>query len=455
MELQTFLEKCKSSEVYDIPEWYPWQLEAIEKGIFNRRSMVISTPTGSGKSVFAEIFTHYQMSAGNKILYLIPWIAPAGERACSIKQKNDRLGFSEKVILMAGRIYEVQLSEEDLPREKQLDAFPYNFDVIVSTPEMFDKFARIQPSILTDFKAIVIDEVHLLSEMYRGATLDKLAAVLLHETKDLQVLAMSATISNAKQLSQWLDAELIALDPSERPIRLYSCVAYPNPEVRGEIDYLWQNSSPPPSIPDFLSIGNIHVGHTQALKVISQEICARTKKSFSDSGQSIVFVNSRDKSVRFAMSFRKFLQENSVSEYYDEKEIAEEFKILLGDKKGRDAYIPKDLRALVKYGIGYHNAKMSLLQRSIVERLFREHRIHTLFSTSTLSLGVNLPVDVVVIPELEYPQGVELTKLLATQMMGRAGRKGVRKLKGESPGAFAILLESSPFIAQKAREKYL
>lgn len=455
MEIQTFLEKCKSSEVYDIPEWYSWQLEAIKKGIFKKRNMIISTPTGSGKSIFAEIVTHYRMSLGNRVLYLIPWIAPAEERAGSIKQKNDRLKFSKRIILMAGRIYEIQLSEKGLPVEKQLDAFPYNFDVIVSTPEMFDKFVRIQPSIVTDFKTVVIDEVHLLSEMLRGATLDKLIATLLHETKDLQVLAMSATISNAKQLAPWLDAELIALDPSDRPVKLYSCVAYPDPEKLGEVGYLWQNDSPPPSVPDFLLTENVHVSSTQALKVISQKTCSKIRKSFNDSGQSIIFVNSRDKSVRFAMSFRKFLEMNSTSEYYSENEITKKIRALLGDRKGRGAYIPKGLKGLLRYGIGYHNAKMSLLQRSVIEKLFREHYIHTLFSTSTLSLGVNLPADVVIIPELEYPQGIELTRLLATQMMGRAGRKGVRKRRGEAPDAYAILLESTRFLAQKAREKYL
>jgi superfamily II DNA or RNA helicase len=455
MKTQTFLEKCKSSEVYDIPEWYSWQLEAIKKGIFEERNMVISTPTGSGKSIFAEIVTHYQISLGNKVLYLIPWIAPAEERAGSIKQKNDRLGFSKRIILMAGRIYEIQLSGKGLPDNKQLEAFPYNFDVIVSTPEMFDKFVRIQPSIITEFKTVVIDEIHLLSEMLRGATLDKLIATLLYENKDLQVLAMSATISNAKQIAQWLGAELIALDPSDRPVKLYPCVAYPNPEKLGEVGYLWQNGSPPPSVPDFLPTENIHVSSTQALKIISQKICSKIRKSFNSSGQSIIFVNSRDKSVRFAMSFRNFLETNSNSRYYSEKEITEKIRTLFGERKGRGAYISKGLKNLLKYGIGYHNARMSLLQRSAIERLFREHHIHTLFSTSTLSLGVNLPADVVIIPELEYPQGIELTKLLATQMMGRAGRKGVRKRKGETPDAYAILLESSRFLAQKTREKYL
>ncbi|MGD2247545.1 MAG: DEAD/DEAH box helicase [Candidatus Methanofastidiosia archaeon] len=454
MKLQKFLEKCKRNDVYDIPDWYSWQQEAIEKGIFKGSNMIISTPTGSGKSIFAEIVTHYQTFLGNKVLYLIPWIAPAEERASSIKQKNEELGFSKKVILMAGRIYEIQLKGE-LADKEQLDAFPYDFDVIVSTPEMFDKFVRIQPNIVKYFSTVVIDEIHLLSEVLRGATLDKLIAILLHEAKDLQVLAMSATISNGDDLARWLNAELITLDPSDRPVKLYSCVVYADPNESGKVGYLWQNDSPPLSIPDFLCIGNISSTSSQSLKIISQRIYNKIRESFNNSGQSIVFVNSRDKSVRFAMSFRKFIETSSICEYFSEDEITNIIRGFLGDKKGRDAYIQKDLRNILKYGIGYHNAKLSLLQRSVIEKLFREHHIHTLFSTSTLSLGVNLPADVVVIPELEYPQGVELTNLLATQMMGRAGRKGVRKNKGENRDAFAILLESSRFLAKKAQRRYL
>jgi ATP-dependent DNA helicase HFM1/MER3 len=100
---------------------------------------------------------------------------------------------------------------------------------------------------------------------------------------------------------------------------------------------------------------------------------------------------------------------------------------------------------MIPQGIAFHNASLSLQDRSIVERLFLELKIKVLCTTSTLSMGINLPARLVVIKSTQCYRGSmkgyqEYTKIETDQMMGRAGRPPF-----DNQGTVVIMTEKSNY----------
>ena len=181
----------------------PGQAKAVNAGLLERQSLLICTPTASGKTLIAELaIMNSIIRRLGKAIYIAPLKALATEK---YKMFLDRYQAYANIALSIG----------DLDKQESHLA---EYDVIITTSEKLDSLIRHNSQWLKDVATVVIDEIHLLNDPSRGPTLEILLTILKDTLPKAQFIGLSATIGNPAELAKWLGAELIADD--WRPVKL-------------------------------------------------------------------------------------------------------------------------------------------------------------------------------------------------------------------------------------------
>lgn len=169
------------------------------KYIFDE-NVLICAPTGSGKSLVAEIAAFYNaLIKKEKVLYVVPLKALAKERYQKFLEYNTNIKIS------------LSSSDYDENYEKLGRS-----DILITTSEKADSIIRHDPSWLKEVSLLIADEIHLINEYDRGPTLE--FVITYFKIKKAKILGLSATIGNKEELAEWLNAKLIF--SSERPVKL-------------------------------------------------------------------------------------------------------------------------------------------------------------------------------------------------------------------------------------------
>ncbi|MDR1690850.1 MAG: DEAD/DEAH box helicase, partial [Candidatus Methanoplasma sp.] len=384
-------------------ELFPPQAEALPIAV-SGRNLIVAIPTAGGKSLIGFIpAMNTVLRERGKVLYIVPLKALASEKKDDLEKFSD-LGI--KVMMSSG-----DLDSDD---GKLADA-----DIIVATSEKADSMMRHGSKWMDGVKLVIADEVHLIHDPGRGPTLEIILTKLMRKNPDMQIIALSATISNAEDLARWLDAELITSD--WRPIPLKEGVYY-----NGEI-----------SFDDFSSI---------EVTGSKDEIWNMMEQVVKAGGQCMVFVNTRRSTESLAVKYSdkmKVLAGRELSE--------KESDILEGDSEATS--VGKKLAACVSCGMAFHNAGLTYKQRRYVEDNFRNGNIKCIVATPTLAAGINLPARRVIVRDthrFESNAGnVPISVMEVKQMCGRAGRPGY------DPYGEAVLVGKSYNDYERLMEDYV
>ncbi len=359
-------------------ELHPPQAEALPIAL-SGKNLIAAIPTASGKSLIGFIpAINTVLRKGGKVLYIVPLKALASEK------KDDLEKFSSLGI-------NVMMSSGDLDSDdgKLADA-----DIIVATSEKADSMMRHGSKWIDGVKLVIADEIHLIHDPGRGPTLEIILTKLMRRNKDVQIIALSATISNAEDLALWLNAELVTSD--WRPIPLKEGVYY-----NGEISF------------DDCSSIEVPLSKDNIWDMIQQVI--------NDGGQCMIFVNTRRSTESLAVKYSDKMKQLAGREL-SEKEM----EILEGDAESTS--VGKKLSACVRCGMAFHNAGLTYKQRKYVEDNFRNGNIKCIVATPTLAAGINLPARRVIVRDthrFESNAGnVAISVMEVKQMCGRAGRPG-------------------------------
>ncbi|MBN1157125.1 DEAD/DEAH box helicase [Candidatus Woesearchaeota archaeon] len=196
-------------------ELRPSQEKAINAGLLEGKNLLVCTPTASGKTVIAEMaFMKAILEKEAKAVYIVPLKALATEKHKEFKEKY-------------GKTIKIALSIGDFDSaEPRLE----HYDLIICTAEKLDSLIRHYVPWLSKVKCVIVDEVHLLNDPGRGPTLEILITILRQLLKEMQLIALSATIGNPEELAEWLGAELVIDD--WRPVRLDKGIYYD-----GEVEF--------------------------------------------------------------------------------------------------------------------------------------------------------------------------------------------------------------------------
>jgi helicase len=181
----------------------PSQIKSLNSGLLDGKNLLVCTPTGSGKTLIAEIAAmHNVYNNIGKAIYIVPLKSLATEKYQLFREKYP----DRKTALSIG---DTDSSDTHLA----------TYDIIVCTAEKLDSLIRHKAPWLRDVKVVVIDEIHLLNDSGRGPTLEILITILRHVLKNIQIIGLSATIGNPQELADWLDANLV--EDSWRPVTLH------------------------------------------------------------------------------------------------------------------------------------------------------------------------------------------------------------------------------------------
>ncbi|MEA1930344.1 MAG: ATP-dependent DNA helicase [Euryarchaeota archaeon] len=391
-----------------IEELYPPQAEAVEAGLTDGESLVASVPTASGKTLIAELAMLSAIERGGKALYIVPLRALASEKKTEFERWEDH-GIS--VGVSTGNY---ESSGEWLASR----------DIIVATSEKVDSLVRNNAGWIDQLSCVVADEVHLVDDRNRGPTLEVTLAKLRQINPGLQVVALSATVGNADEVADWLDAELVHSE--WRPIDLRMGVHFGN-----AINF------------DDGSQREVPVEGSQ------RQTEALVGDTLDEGGSTLVFVNSR-RNAESAAKRQGGVVERRLDgdEKADLQDLAEEIRGV------SDTETSDDLADCIENGAAFHHAGLASEHRSLVEDAFRDRLLKVICATPTLAAGVNTPSRRVIVRDWRRYDGEfggmkPLDVLEIHQMCGRAGRPGL------DPYGEAVLLSKDADTMDELFERYI
>ena len=365
-----------------VEELYPPQAEAVDAGVTDGESLVAAVPTASGKTLVAELAMLSAVERGGKALYIVPLRALASEKKTEFERFEDH-----------GVTVGVSTGNYDSDGE-----WLASRDIIVATSEKVDSLVRNGAPWVDDLTCVVADEVHLVDDSHRGPTLEVTLAKLRKINRDLQTVALSATVGNAAEVADWLDATLV--ESTWRPIDLKTGVHYGNAI-------------------------NFDDGSQREVPTEGKQTPALVADTLDEGGSSLVFVNSRRNAEGAAKRLASVTEKRLTDgERNDLRDLAADVR----DVSDTDA--SDDLARVVARGAAFHHAGLAAEHRSLVEDAFRDRLLTCICATPTLAAGVNTPARRVVVRDWrrydgEYGGMKPLDVLEVHQMMGRAGRPGL------------------------------
>ncbi len=403
--------------------------KAVEDG-FN---VLVCAPTGSGKTVVGEMAVTAALGSGGRAFYTAPI------KALSNQKYNDLravLG-DESVGLLTGD----HSLNGDAP-------------VVVMTTEVLRNMVYSHSAALEGLRWVVLDEVHFLSDAYRGPVWEE---VLIHTPAPVRFACLSATVSNSDQLGDWIEGlrgPTTTVVEHERPVELTSVMLVgdrhadrdhlvpllvdgaPNPRgQRFDADRSAGRGSGGPAAKGAEGGGRRRFRTPRRLEVLdrlgAEDLLPAIYFIFSRAGCSEAASGALDSGIRLT----------TAEEAARVREILERHVDPLADEDLSVLEYPRFAEALER-GIASHHAGMVPAFREAVEECFVEGLVKVVFATETLALGINMPARSVVIERLTKFTGDghdTLTPGQFTQLTGRAGRRGI-----DEHGTAVVLW--SPFI---------
>jgi helicase len=406
-------------------ELLPLQALAVTKyDLLNGQSLIISASTSSGKTFCGEMASVANLFKRKKVIYLVPLKAIAEEKFSDFEEKYSDLGI--KVVISTR-----DRQENDRKIEKS------DFDLAIMIYEKFNQLLLRNMDILSQVNLIIVDELQMIVDPSRGPVLE-LALLKIRTSKyHPQILGLSAVLRDVNELSSWLGCKLL-LEKS-RPVELLQGIL-----LDGKLFYRKHNSR--------------EEGTEELVKLDSEE----AHPTCSERSEPILFANV-EKLVKDGEQVLVFLKskldsENCASLFSEEVNFPSCLNTIEVLSDLENTTLKQKLIECLQKGVAFHNADLTFDERRIVEHFYLLGEIRVIFSTTTLSMGVNLPAKTVFIEAQKYQVGEYSDKAVMTpislseyeNMSGRAGRLGLEKDFGRS-----ILIAFNKFHFDSLWEGYI
>ena len=365
---------------------YPPQADSVNSGLLDGKSILVSSPTASGKTLIAMLaILGYLSSNKGKVIYLSPLRALAAEKFTEFK-KLEKVALKNKA--------KVAISTGDFETiEKNLE----KNNVLILTNEKMDSVIRHGAEWVDEIGLVISDEIHLIGDESRGPTLEMILTRLKVLDVKPQIVGLSATITNSEEIADWLGCILVKND--WRPVPLSEGVCDEG-QITMNDGRTFEVERTIMGTPIDLGVQSVHQG-----------------------GQSLVFAETRVRSKSLATKASDAISKTLKKE--DILKLEKTSKKILSENEHTE--LVKTLALLVKKGVAFHHAGLNQKCREAIEVEFRKGTIKLLSSTPTLAAGVNLPARRVVISSVNrYNAKVGANRPISIleykQLCGRAGR---------------------------------
>jgi ATP-dependent RNA helicase HelY len=390
---------------FDLDEFQRAAMDALDDGA----SVVVAAPTGSGKTIVAEYAVAKALADGGKAFYTTPIKALSNQKYAELR---DRHG-ADRVGLLTG-----DTSIND------------NASIVVMTTEVLRNMIYAGSRALQGLRYVVLDEVHFLQDTYRGSVWEE---VIINTAPEVDLVCLSATVSNAEMLADWVTSvrgRTIAVVHTIRPIELKQLYLVGDPATGDVSTYDVFVDGVPNKVAARLDAEAMAPDVRQRRRRVStpRRTDVVDTLKYADLLPALYFIFSRaqcDEAVRTLLhsGYRLTLPD----ERERIRDIVEAHVEALTDDDLHALDFSTYLAAL-ECGIAGHHAGMVPAFREAVEKCFVEGLVKVVFATETLALGINMPARTVVIEKLSKYTGTGhqvLTPAEYTQLTGRAGRRGI------------------------------
>jgi len=384
----------------------PFQIEACH-ALESGKGVLVAAPTGAGKTIVGEFAVDLVINSGGKCFYTTPIKALSNQKYTELSAKYGE----SKIGLLTG--------DSSINSEAQ---------IVIMTTEVLRNMIYANSKTIADLKYVVMDEVHYLADKFRGAVWEE---ILIHLSDAVQIISLSATVSNAEEFGLWLQTvrgETEVIVSEIRPVPLYQHVLFGN----RLIDLFGDNQKLNPELTRLerdsyrQARGNWREKPKDPKPLTRSEVIEKLDREGLLPAITFIFSrNSCDAAVRQCLAAgikltntdeRKIIRTVIAKNM---KNLVEEDLVVLGYYEWADA---------LERGIAAHHAGLLPAFKVTVEELFQQGLVKAVFATETLALGINMPARTVVLEKLSKWNGeahVAISPGEYTQLTGRAGRRGI------------------------------
>jgi len=381
----------------------PFQVRAVT-ALDAGRSVLVSAPTGSGKTVVGVHAVARALAAGKRAVYTTPIKALSNQQFGHLCR---RFG-AERVGLITGDV-----------------SIRPHAPVVVATTEILRNMLFARSPVIDELAAVVLDEVHYLQDRARGSVWEEVIVVT---PPAVQFACLSATVGNVEEFGAWLSSvrgPTTTIVETVRPVVLDHHFLYARQGAEGvrELPLLVGNGTNP----DGRALDQ-HVRRTARHRIRAPRRIEVVE--FLEHRRllpAIVFIFSRAACDGAALRcLEAGVRLTTPAERATIRELAEEAVAHLADDD-LDALGFGPWAAALEAGVSSHHAGMIPACRELVERCFAEGLVKLVYATETLALGIDMPARTVVIEKMTKRRGAASSPLDSgeyRQLTGRAGRRG-------------------------------
>lgn len=358
-------------------------IRAIDEG----RSVIVSAPTGAGKTLVAEYAIDKALREGTRLVYTSPIKALSNQ-----KFRDFNATYPDKIGIMTGDV----TMNPDAP-------------ILIMTTEVFRNTIFEDERRIADIRQCIFDEIHYIDDEERGTVWEE---SIIFAPESIRFVCLSATISNLREFSGWIakvrnEPNLEVVYSEERPVPLRHYLFFPH---RGMV-----------------AMKGIREGFREL----------RARRHSREKKHDIVdylIENRRLPALYFSFSRKDCehlahrYREKNILQPEERERIMAIFDELATRYEVKGLWKLDELKKLIERGVAYHHAGMLPTFKEIVERIFTSGLIKLLFTTETFALGVNMPARSVAFDRLRKFNGVTFESVRTLdyfQMAGRAGRQGI------------------------------
>uniref|UniRef100_A0A4W6DCC1 Helicase POLQ-like n=1 Tax=Lates calcarifer TaxID=8187 RepID=A0A4W6DCC1_LATCA len=393
-----------------IKNLYDWQETCLNLDcVQQRKNLIYSLPTSGGKTLVAEILVLRELLCRKKdCLFILPYISLVQEKVRGLASFGLELDFM---------VEEYAGSKGKFPPVKRREKRSLYVATIEKAHSLVNSL--IETNRLDNLGLVVVDELHMLGDGSRGAIIEMTLAKVLYMSKKTQIIGMSATLGNIRDLQTFLKAENYTND--FRPVQLKEYVKL-NDTIY-EVD---------PKEEDCFRFSRLlNFKYSSAMQKIDPDHIIALVTEVIPTHSCLVFCPTKKNCENVAGMICKYLKEEFLQHRQAEKAV-----LLRELRDSGNGSVCPVLRRTVPYGLAYHHSGLTSEERKLVEEAYSSGVLCLLTCTSTLAAGINLPARRVILRS-PYVATDFLKRSQYKQMVGRAGRAGI-----DTVGESILILQS-------------
>ena len=421
---------------------YPWQSSCLlGRGLLTgEKNLVYTAPTGGGKSLVADVLMLKKVVEGSakKAILVLPYVALVQEKLKWLRKLVEGV---EKSVSF-GTQTNSQLPAWRRPQNSSVQVVGFfggskarsswsDVDIAVCTIEKANALVNtaIEGCTINELGIVVLDELHMIQDDHRGYLMELIASKLLCLERSVQIVGMSATLTNTEILAKWLDAKSYSTKYVPIPIQeylVYDRSIYPVSTSSAFLKTASRLSSTQPlsgvSPTRVIQISE----HNELRNPLTNAVISLAIETANAGYGALIFCSGR----QGCQSTASLVSEAMPVLSEVDKKLLDRRKDVISELRSLPVGLDDTLEKTVMKGVAFHHAGLTVEERDIVAEAYDKGVIRVVVATCSLAAGINLPARRVILQGARMGRDLVGPAMLR-QMRGRAGRKGKDEI-GES-----------------------